>query len=425
MTRTTAFKDFYLKPLDQRLKVLAKHTELTEVELEQLKQSGALPLATADRMIENVIGVVHLPLGLAVNFRINQRDYLIPMAIEEPSVVAGASYAAKLTLPKGFTADADEPIMIGQLQLIRLPDVKKAQAKVLAHKTEILEQANKQDATLIKLGGGARDLQARVLATPSGPILVVHLLVNVLDAMGANAVNTMAEAIAPMLEQLTGGKVRLRIISNLAVHRLARAKTVWKKEALAKEPFSGEEVVQGIIEAYEFADADPFRATTNNKGIMNGISSVTIATGNDWRAVEAGAHAYAAVDGRYKPLAKYSKNADGDLVGEIELPIAVGIIGGSIRTNPLAPICLKILGVKSARELAGVMAAVGLAQNFAALRALATEGIQRGHMRLHARNIAVMAGATNEQIYKIAEQMAKEKNVRLDRAKELLSQTQP
>jgi len=417
--------DFYKKTPAERLSLLQKHFNLSEEECALLRNTGALELETANRMIENVVGAAHLPFGIATFFLINGREVPIPMTLEEPSVVAGASYSAKLArLGGGFTASADEPVMIGQIQLVKVPEPKKAEQAILKAKAKLLEFANSKDPLLVKLGGGARGLEVRTLPTPSGPILVVHILVNVLDAMGANAVNTMAEAISPELEKLSGGKARLRIISNLAVHRLARAKAIWKKEALAKEPFSGEEVVQAVIEAFEFADADPFRACTNNKGIMNGIDSVVIATGNDWRAVEAGAHAYAALDGRYKPLARYHKNKNGDLVGEIELPIAVGTIGGSIKTNPLAQISLKLLGVKSAQELAMILASVGLAQNFAALRALATEGIQRGHMRLHARNIAVMAGAKGEQIDKIAAQLAEEKAVRMDRAKELLEELQ-
>lgn len=416
-----ATADFHKKTVKERQAILAKEAGLSAEETEKLASTGALEIETANRMIENAVGAAHLPLGIATNFLINGKERLVPMAIEEPSVVAGASYSAKLArLGGGFTASADEPIMIGQVQLVGVPEPEKAAKAILAKGKQLLELANSKDPTLVKLGGGARGVEARVLKTQSGQIVVAHLLVNVLDAMGANAVNTMAEAVAPELEKITGGKARLRIISNLADRRLARAKAVWKKEALAKEGFSGEEVVQGVIEAWEFAEADPYRCATHNKGVMNGIDAVAIATGNDWRAVEAGAHAYAARSGVYKPLTRYHKSKEGDLVGEIELPMAVATIGGSVKTNQIAQISLKILGVKGAAELAEVIAAVGLAQNFAALRALATEGIQKGHMRLHARNIAVMAGANAEEIDAVALRIAEEKAVRVDRAKEVL-----
>jgi len=306
--------------------------------------------------------------------------------------------------------------MIGQIQVTKLADPFGAKVEVLRHKDEIIEKANEQDSILVKLGGGCKDIEVRVIDTIKGPMLIVHLLVDVRDAMGANAVNTMAEAVAPIIERVTGGKVRLRIISNLATYRLARAKAVFDKEAIG-----GEEVVEGIMEAYAFAKADPYRCATHNKGIMNGISAVVIATGNDFRAVEAGAHSYAALGG-YKPLTTYEVNKDGDLVGTIELPVAVGVVGGATSVNPMAKVCLKILGVKSADELSRVLAAVGVAQNFAALRALATEGIQRGHMELHARNIAMMVGAKGQEVDKIVEILVKERRIKMDRAKEILEQ---
>jgi hydroxymethylglutaryl-CoA reductase len=422
------FAEFRRKTPEERLAIVKASAALTEEEAGLLRREGALDLATANRMIENVVGEMQLPLGIATDFVINGRSYLVPYALEEPSVVAGASYAAKLALPEGFQASSDEPVMIGQVQLLGTRDPEAARKDVLAKKMEIVEFANKQDPTLVKLGGGVRDLEARVLESPRGRMLVVHLLVDVRDAMGANAVNTMCEAIAPKLEEITGGKVRLRIISNLATKRLARAKAVWKKEALEESvrkhglDTKGEEVVEAILDAWAFAAVDPYRAATNNKGIMNGIDAVVVATGNDFRAVEAGAHAYASLSGRYLPLTKYEKDRDGNLVGSIELPIAVGLVGGATKTHPIARIAVKILGVKTAQELAQVLAAVGLAQNFAALRALATEGIQRGHMRLHARNIAVLAGATGDLADEVAEQMVKEKAVRVDRAKEILEE---
>ena len=346
------------------------------------------------------------------------------MVLEEPSVVAAASYAAKLARPGGgFKTSSTDPVMIGQVQIVDIPDIEKAKSEILKRKQEILDTCNKKDSTLLKFGGGAKDIEIRELETKAGIMLVVHILVDVRDAMGANAVNTMAEAVASILEEASQGKVRLRIISNLADRRIARARAVWTKEVLeesVKGSMKGEEVVDAILEAYAFAEADQYRSTTHNKGIMNGIDAVLIATGNDFRAVEAGAHSYAAKDGRYKPLTRYWKDENGNLAGEIELPIAVGIVGGATRTNPLAKLSLKILEVKTSQELAEVIAAVGLAQNFAAMRALATEGIQKGHMRLHARNIAVTAGATGDEINRIAQKMIEEGNISVSRAKELL-----
>ncbi|MEM1569288.1 MAG: hydroxymethylglutaryl-CoA reductase, degradative [Candidatus Bathyarchaeia archaeon] len=418
MEKTSRIAGFYKLSLEDRLRIVAEFADLTEEECNLLRDTGSLELGLADRMIENVIGVMHIPLGVALNFLINGRDYLVPMAIEEPSVVAAASNAAKIARAKGgFQASTTPPIMIGQIQLVKVPDPYGAKYTILVHKEEILSKANEQDPVLVKLGGGAKDLEVRVVESDLGPMVITHLLVDVRDAMGANAVNTMAEAVAPLIEKLTGGKVYLRIISNLAVYRLARAKAVFDKGELG-----GEEVVEGILYAYHFAKSDPFRCATHNKGIMNGIIAVALATGNDTRALEAGAHAYAARTGKYQPLTTWEVNNDGDLVGTIELPLAVGIIGGATRSNPLARVCLKILGVKSACELAEVMASVGLAQNLAALKALATEGIQRGHMKLHARNIAIMAGATGELIDEVADRMVKERIIRVDKAKEILQE---
>jgi hydroxymethylglutaryl-CoA reductase len=365
-----------------------------------------------------VVGAIPIPLGIAVNFLINGKDYLIPMAIEEPSVVAAASYAAKMTRVKGgFFTSSTEPVMIGQIQTVGVRDPYLARMMILAAKEEILQKANEQDPMLVSVGGGAKDLEVKVIHGSTDPMVITELLVDCRDAMGANAVNTMAEAVAPLIEKMTHGRVYLRIISNLATKRLARAWTV-----VAKEAVGGEEVVDGIVEAYAFAAADPYRAATHNKGILNGIIGVVIATCNDHRAVEAGAHAYAARSGYYNPLTVWEKNRDGDLVGSIELPMAVGIIGGATKVHPIARIALKILGVKTATELGEVMAAVGLAQNLGALRALAHEGIQRGHMSLHARNVAIMAGASGELIDLIVERMVKERKVRLDRAKVLLEE---
>lgn len=413
--KSSQISGFYKLRPEERLKVVKEFAGLTEEEAELVARTGALRIEQADKMIENVIGTMEVPLGIATNFLINGQDHLIPMATEEPSVVAAASNAAKMAREKGgFHATTTEPVMIGQIQLTGVSDPFGARMQILARREEILALANKQDPTLVRLGGGAKDIEVRVLDSQE-PMVAVHLLVNCLDAMGANAVNTMAEAVAPLVEELTGGRVYLRIISNLAVYRLARARAVFGRETIG-----GEEVVEGILKAYAFAVSDPFRAVTHNKGIMNGITAVVLATGNDTRAVEAGAHAYASINGGYKPLTRYEMNRDGDLVGTIELPLAVGLVGGATAVHPVAKANVKILGVKTARGLAEVMASVGLAQNFAALRALATEGIQKGHMALHARNIAVMAGAKGADIDKIAEQLVRERKVRLDRAKELL-----
>ncbi|MEN2974088.1 MAG: hydroxymethylglutaryl-CoA reductase, degradative [Candidatus Caldarchaeales archaeon] len=406
---------FYRLPVEERLRIVSEYAKLNSEEIELLKRYGALDLDTANRMIENVISTYQLPLGIAVNFLINNRDYLIPMVIEEPSVVAAASNAAKMTRDGGgvYTMSTG-PLMIGQVQLVKVPQPSFARLEILKKKNEIIELANQCDPVLVKLGGGARDLEVRIVETSIGTMLIVHLLVDVRDAMGANAVNTMAEAIAPRLASLSGGTFRLRIISNLADRRIVRA---WTKVPV--ESVGGRDVAEGIVEAWAFADADPYRAATHNKGIMNGVDAVVIATGNDWRAIEAGAHSYAARDGRYRPLSRWE--TDGNyLYGVLEMPLAVGIVGGATKTHPLARISLKILGVETAQELSEVIGAVGLVQNLAALRALAAEGIQAGHMSLHAKNIAVMAGAVGEEIDRVAEEMIRERTVRLDKAQEIL-----
>ena len=418
MSKSSQISGFYKLSIDERLKIVTEFSGLSEEEVNLLRAESSLKLEIANRMIENVIGVYPLPLGVATNFLINGKDYLIPMVIEEPSVVAAASHGAKMARVKGgFKALSAEPIMIGQVQVVKVPDPYGARMRLLEAKEEILAKANEQDPTLVKLGGGAKDLDVKVIDSIRGPMVILELHVDCKDAMGANVVNGMAEAVAPLVEKIAGGKVLLRILSNLAVKRLARAKAV-----VAKEAVGGEEVVDAILEAYAFALADPFRAATHNKGIMNGIVAVATATGNDTRAIEAGAHAYAARFGRYMPLSTWEKNADGDLVGTLEMPLAVGIVGGATRTHPIAKIALKILGVKTARELSEVMCSVGLAQNLAALKALATEGIQRGHMELHARNLAIAAGAVGDLIDKVAEQMVRERRISFDRAKQILQE---
>ena len=418
MSKSSLVSGFYKLSPKERLVFVKEFAGLTDEEAALLQNAGSLPLDLADRMIENVVGAFPIPLGIAVNFIINKRDYLIPMATEEPSVVAAASYAAKMVRDGGgFYTSSTPPIMIGQIQAVDVKDPYAARMRVIQAKEEILKKANDQDPVLVSAGGGAKDLDARVINTTQGAMLIAELHVDCRDAMGANAVNTMAEAVAPIVEKVTGGRVYLRIISNLATKRLVRAWCIVPKESVG-----GEEVIDGIVNAYAFAAADPFRAATHNKGILNGIIAVVMATCNDHRAIEAGAHAYAAKNGTYTSLSTWEKNKSGDLVGAIELPMAVGLIGGAVRTHPIAKIAVKILGVKTANEFGEVLAAVGLAQNLGALRALASEGIQRGHMSLHARNIAVAAGATGELIDLVAEKMIQERKIRMDRAQELIEQ---
>ncbi|MDG6900822.1 MAG: hydroxymethylglutaryl-CoA reductase, degradative [Nitrososphaerota archaeon] len=418
MTSSSDLQGFYKQPMEKRREILRQFASLTAEEVETISNTGGLPPDVADHMIENVVGGYTYPLGMATNFRVNGRDYLVPMALEEPSVVAAASNAAKMARVKGgFKVTNTGPVMIGQIQVVNVPKPESARAKLLARKEDILKKANEQDPMLVSLGGGAKDMNAKTLTTLKGPMVIVELIVNTGDAMGANAVNTMAEAVAPMVEEISGGRVFLRIISNLADRRLVKATAVFDKEAVG-----GEDVVDGIVYAYAFADADPYRCATHNKGIMNGVIAVGIACGQDIRALEAGAHSYASKSGKYKPLTIWEKNSDGDLVGTLEMPMAVGLVGGAARTHPTARANIKILGVKTAIGLAEVMGAVGLAQNFAALRALASEGIQRGHMKLHSRNVAISAGAKGELVDVVATKMIEEKRIRFDRAKELVEE---
>ncbi len=410
---------FYKKSIDERLETVARLAGLSEEEKRLLRNLGNLDEKIADAMIENVVGGMTYPFAIATNFRINGRDVLVPMVIEESSVVAAASNAAKMLREgndgRGILAVADKQYMIGQIHLVHVTAPQYKAMKIIEHKEEILDHANQQDPVLTRLGGGAKDLEIRVVDTRKGPAIVVHLIVDVLDAMGANAVNTMAEAIAPLLEKITGGEARLRIISNNAVYRIARA---WAQAP--PEAVGGEEVARRIEEASMLAEADPYRAVTHNKGIMNGIIAVALATAQDHRAIEAGAHAYAARTGVYKPLSYWEVDENGYLVGSLEIPLQVGIIGGAVRVHPIAQLALKIMSVRKARDLAEIMAAVGLAQNLAAVRALVTEGIQRGHMRLHAKNLAVMAGATGDLIDRVAERMVRDGRIRFDYAKELV-----
>ncbi len=418
MTNSSEISGFYRRPPEERLNLVKDFAGLTEDEAELLRKTGALSIDQANRMVENVIGTMAVPLGVATNFTINGKDYLVPMATEEPSVIAAASNAAKMARPKGgFRAESTLPVMIGQIQLTDVDDPLVAKEKIIGETERILAKANAQDPILTKVGGGAVGVDVRVVDSAVGPMVIIHLLIDVRDAMGANVINTMCEAVAPMIEELTGGRTFLKIVSNLAVHRLARVKAVFSKDALG-----GDEVVDGILKAYAFAAADPFRGVTHNKGIMNGVIAVALATANDTRALEAGAHAYAAIDGAYKPLSSWVRTEEGDLAGSIEIPVAVGVIGGATAVHPVAKISRKILGMPSARELGGIMAAVGLANNLAAMRALATEGIQSGHLKLHAKNIAATAGATDEMIDRVAARLIAEKKIRIDRAKEILDE---
>ena len=410
------YSGFYKLSLEERLDELGNFANLDTEYIKNIKNTDALDISKADNMVENVIGRFTLPMGVALNFKINDKDYIIPMVSEEASVIAAASNAAKLARSSGgFYTSNTGSIMIAQIQIVGVKDVNYTRMVIYENKERILKICNDKDPVLVKFGGGALDIDVRVIETNFENMVILHLKVNTLDAMGANAVNTMAEAVAPFIETITGGTVYLRILSNLAIERLVRARTKIKKEELG-----GEEVVDKIILAYTFAEADPFRATTHNKGIMNGISAVVLATGNDTRAIEAGAHAYASITGSYKPLTKWEKDNNGDLVGTIELPLALGLVGGATKIHPTAKTVVKILGVKSATELGEIVASVGLAQNLAAIKALATEGIQRGHMSVHAKNIASVAGAKGEELDRIVKKMIEDKNINLEYAKSLL-----
>jgi len=414
---------FYNLPISERLDIVAEFAGLNEEEKEMLFGRG-LDAGQADLMIENTLGTFELPLGIAVNFLINGQDYLVPMAVEEPSVLAAVSHAAKLfRAGGGFTATSTDPVMIGQIQVLDIPDLDVAVAAIEENKEGLLEQANCCDRIIVELGGGARDIIARPFPETSvGPMLIVHLLFDTRDAMGANAVNTAVEALAPMIADLTGGRTSLRILSNLADQRMAMARGTIPAHMLDSHGIPGAEVAKLIEEANAFAVVDPYRAATHNKGIMNGIDAVVIATGNDWRAIEAGAHAFAARDGRYQSLTDWHVDENGDLFGQLVLPMAVGMVGGATKVHPTAKVAMKILGVESAGELAQVIVSVGLAQNLAAIKALSTVGIQRGHMRLHARQVAMAAGASDDQVQRIANQLVAEKKINIGRAQELLAE---
>lgn len=424
MTVDSRLPNFRALSPAQRLEHVACAAGLSESESALVSRPGALSVERANGMVENVIGTFELPFGIAGYFQVNGKDVLVPMVVEEPSVIAAASYMAKLVREcGGFETSSSEPLMRAQVQVLGISDPYGARQALLKRRSEILDIANSRDKVLTGLGGGCRDIEVHVFPdTPRGPMVVMHLIVDVRDAMGANTVNTMAESVSPLVEKITGGTVRLRILSNLADLRLARARVRVTPDVLATKERSGAEVVEGILDAYTLAAIDPYRAATHNKGIMNGIDPVIVATGNDWRAVEAGAHAYASRSGNYTSLTHWEKDTSGALVGTLEMPMPIGLVGGATKTHPLAQLSLKILAVESAQQLGEIAVAVGLAQNMGALRALATEGIQRGHMALHARNIALVAGAIGDEVDRIASRMASEKDVRTDRALQLLEE---
>ncbi|MBN2303125.1 MAG: hydroxymethylglutaryl-CoA reductase, degradative [Anaerolineae bacterium] len=420
--RSSRLPGFYKRSLAERAAMVAQWAGLDRHDQAVLLGLGGLTVTQADHMIENVIGVHALPLGIATNFLINGEDYLIPMVVEEPSIVAGVSYAAKLARGGGgFVTAADDPVMIGQIQVLDVDNVYAAAGRVWDARAQLMDEANCCDRVLVDLGGGARGIELRPFPdTPAGPMLIVHVLFDVRDAMGANAINTTCERLAPLIEAITGGRVNLRILSNLADRRKARATCVIPAETLGTDTMDGQDVARAIVEAAVFAEVDPYRAATHNKGIMNGMDAVALATGNDWRALEAGAHAWASRSGQYTALTRWEQDTRGDLRGEIELPVAVGTVGGATRVHPVAQVALKVLGVESASELAQVMAAVGLAQNVAAMRALATEGIQRGHMALHAKQIALAAGAADQEVAPLVERMIGDSTIGAEYAQTLL-----
>lgn len=425
--KSSRIAGFYNMPIDERRKLISQMHELTETEEVDLFSLTSLPVDKADKMIENVIGTFSLPLGLGLNFLINDKEYAVPMAVEEPSIIASASHIAKIVRSTGgFTTEATDRIMIGQIQVVGCPDFKDAKKEILRNKADLIEKANTAYPSIVARGGGAEDIDVRILNEHANAsynqMLVLHVYIDTCDAMGANIINTMLESLAPTVEALTEGKVFLRILSNYADRCLARAKCVIPPKSLAMEGFSGEDVRDGVVHAYEFAASDPYRAVTHNKGIMNGIDPVVIATGNDWRAVEAGAHAYAAKDGQYGSMTRWSVDSSGNLVGELELPMSIGIVGGATRVHPMAKLALKILDVSTASELSQVIVAVGLAQNLGALKALVTDGIQKGHMALHARSVALAAGATGDMVDMIANKLIEAKDIRISKAKQLVGE---
>ncbi len=415
----SSISKFFEKSRKDRLDLVANFAKLSKDDLDVLQNdNGGISFNNADKMVENAIGTFSLPLGIATSFLINGKDYLVPMVIEEPSVIAAASKGAKIARIKGgFTVLADESYSIGQVQVLDITDFSLAISQIKNSTNDILKLANSQSNTLSKMGKGAKEIFCKELDTPSGKMLILELLIDVGDAMGANVTNTMCESISPLIEKITGGRTLLRILSNYSTRRLVKATAVFDKEAVG-----GEKVVDNSVSAFEFADNDVYRAVTHNKGIMNGIIAAANAVGQDSRAIEAATNAYAAKSGKYRSLSTWSKDNDGNLVGTLEIPLSVGIVGGIANVHPVAKVCMKILGVLSAQELACIITATGLAQNYSAIRALSTDGIQKGHMRLHARNLVAAAGATPDQIDEIVQKMIEEKKISLDRAKDLLDQ---
>lgn len=425
--RNSRIPGFYNLDRSERLQVLRERGFLDDEAVEQLagQNGGGLEFETADNMVENAIGTFELPLGIGLNFQVNGRDFAVPMAIEEPSVIAAVSHAAKIVRRAGgFEADCEESLMIGQIQVLDCDDPEAAREEVLGSRSALLSRANEMHPEMVERGGGAEDLEVRVLERDDGSeMVVVHLLVDVCDAMGANLVNSMAEGIAPAVEGLTGGQVSLRILSNLADRRLVHATCRLPVETLDWKDYPGREVAEGIASASEFAELDPYRAATHNKGIMNGMGAVCIATGNDWRALEAGAHAYSCQGGQYRPMATWQIEGDSHLVGQLTVPIQLGTVGGPTRLHPTVEIAHEMLDVSGATELGEVIGAVGLAQNLGALKALATEGIQRGHMALHARSVAATAGASDDEIDEVVERLVEcDEEIKVRVAEEILAE---
>ncbi len=416
-TYSSRLTGFHKKTVAERIALISEIADLDDTQQALMANAGNLGAEIGDHMIENFVGTMTIPVGVATNMKVDGRDVLIPMATEESSVVAAVCNAARQSYDNGgFITSMSGTCMIAQIQLVNVPDPHNARLSILERKADIQAICDGCDPLLIQLGGGFRDLEVRIIDTQSGPMVITHIIIDTLDAMGANAVNTMAEALAPSIAQWTGGRTYLRILSNLADRRLARARCVWRTADIG-----GKAVRDGMVMAYHFAEADPYRAATHNKGIMNGISAVVLATGNDTRAVEAGAHAYASRLGRYSSLTRWETTADGDLSGSIEIPMAVGLVGGATKLHPMAKAALKILGVQSASALARIIAAVGLAQNFAAMKALATTGIQKGHMSLHAQNVAMMAGALGPEVDQLAQILVSNGTVRVDAAEQALA----
>ena len=421
MARTSRLPGFYKITVQERRSLVGDVTGLEAREIETALEAGGIDADTADKFVENVLGTYALPYGVALNVRVNGVDHVVPMVVEEPSVVAAASNAAKMVRQGGgFTAEIDPPLMISQIQLTDVDDVPGAMHRVLAHKGEILERADRAIPGLVARGGGARDLEVRALGQASDRMMVVHVIIDCRDAMGANLVNTVAEAVADRLAEVARAKVGLRILSNLCDKRCVRLRCRIPASELATDDMPGEQVIDGIVNASRFAELDPYRAATHNKGIMNGIDAVVIATGNDWRAVEAGAHAFAARSGQYSPLAIWRREGH-DLVGRLEVPLALGTVGGTLRVHPAARLSLRMLAVENAGDLAAVAAAIGLANNLAALRALATDGIQRGHMAQHARSVALAAGAASGMVDRVAQLIVEARDITLEAAKRALA----